>query len=137
MALTAQMIDADQAAVHLDRDALRGPRGKPEECPAGYFVDQVRQGKMDAVGFFFNGEHIASVALQGCKGQTGNEIVIHAMAGDLPDTQLLGEGLDLLQEQGEAQGFTQMRFHTFRKGLMQLATERGFYPSEIVMKKVF
>lgn len=135
--LSLRKIDADTAERHLSRESLCGPKGKPQECEPGFFTEEVRAGRMAAVGFFLAGDHIASVALGQCEGQTGKELEINALSGDVENVELIAEGLALLEEWSKSKGFTQMRFHTFRRGLMAISEKRGWYPSEIIMKKVF
>ncbi|MDF1846187.1 MAG: hypothetical protein P1U69_03205 [Parvibaculaceae bacterium] len=135
--LSLRKIDTETAAQHLSRESLCGPKGKPRECDPGFFTEEVKAGRMAAVGFFLAGDHIASVALGACEGQTGKELEINALSGDVEDVELISEGLGLLEEWAKTKGFAQMRFHTFRRGLMAISDKRGWYPSEIVMKKVF
>lgn len=135
--LSMKTIDADTASTHLSRESLSGPKGKPLEYDPGFFTEEVRAGRMAAVGFFLDGDHIASVALGACEGQTGKELEINALAGDVEDLELVAQGLALLENMARKKGFTQMRFHTFREGLMAISKAQGWYPSQIIMKKVF
>lgn len=65
----------------------------------------------------------------------GDELVIIAGAGKLPDFDLVAVMLPILEAQAEISGCKSVRIHTNRKGMVNKISRRGFCFSEWVFRK--